>query len=91
MKFDEIEKLCHYLCFISSRSTKSISIPTPVQNAHLAAFRAYVHIMATNVRTGGRKQNESEEEREDREAKVVQELNKKIMVKESLKNRFYYL
>ncbi len=90
MTSDEIQKLCFYLCFISNRSTKSISIPSPVMNAHLAAFRAKVHILALNLRTGPITRNQTKEEREEREAEFAEELNQKILVKESLKKRLYF-
>ncbi len=90
MPSDEIQKLCFYLCFISNRSTKSISIPSPVMNAHLAAFRAKVHILARNLRIGTTNRNQTKEEREEREAQLAQQLNQKIMVKDELKKRLYY-
>ncbi len=59
-------------------------------NAHLAAFRAKVHILALNLRTGPTNRNQTKEEREEREAQLAQQLNHKIMVKDSLKKRLYY-
>ncbi|GFU26646.1 protein argonaute-2 [Nephila pilipes] len=44
--FDAIEKLSYYLCHIYVRCTKSISVPCPIQYAHLAAKRARKHLIS---------------------------------------------
>ena len=46
MTADEIQDLTNMLCFLYARCSRSISIPTPVFYAHLAAFRARAHIQA---------------------------------------------
>lgn len=46
MSTDEIEELTNMLCYLYARCSRSISIPTPVYYAHLAAFRARSHIQA---------------------------------------------
>ena len=38
--FDEIQKLTFDLCHMYQRTPRSVSIPTPVYYAHLAAFQA---------------------------------------------------
>ncbi|XP_023211215.1 protein argonaute-2-like [Centruroides sculpturatus] len=43
---DELQKLSYYLCHIYVRCTRSISIPSPVQYAHLAAARAKQHLIS---------------------------------------------
>lgn len=45
-KADELQKLSYYLCHTYARCARSVSIPTPVYYAHLAAFRAKEHIMS---------------------------------------------
>ncbi|CAG0885094.1 unnamed protein product [Darwinula stevensoni] len=40
---DEIQKLSYFLCHTYARCTRSVSYPTPVYYAHLAAFRARSH------------------------------------------------
>ncbi|KAF8791225.1 Protein argonaute-2-like protein [Argiope bruennichi] len=44
---DDLQKLTYYLCHTFGRCTRSISIPTPVQYAHLAAFRARYYLLQT--------------------------------------------
>lgn len=41
---DELQDLTNMLCHLYGRCSRSISIPTPVYYAHLAAFRARAHI-----------------------------------------------
>uniref|UniRef100_A0A0P4W9L5 Uncharacterized protein n=1 Tax=Scylla olivacea TaxID=85551 RepID=A0A0P4W9L5_SCYOL len=44
MTLDELETLTYSMCHLYSRCNKSVSLPTPAYYAHLAAFRAKVHI-----------------------------------------------
>lgn len=44
LKADELQDLTNMLCHLYGRCSRSISIPTPVYYAHLAAFRARAHI-----------------------------------------------
>ncbi|XP_076067271.1 protein argonaute-3-like [Oratosquilla oratoria] len=41
---DELERLTYALCHVYSRCPRSVSIPAPAYYAHLAAFRAKVHL-----------------------------------------------
>lgn len=43
---DELQDLTNVLCHLYARCSRSISIPTPVYYAHLAAFRARAHIQS---------------------------------------------
>ncbi|KAG8185289.1 hypothetical protein JTE90_023898 [Oedothorax gibbosus] len=43
---DQLEKLTYFLCYAYARCTRSISLPAPVQYAHLAAYRARLHLMS---------------------------------------------
>ncbi|CAG2123307.1 unnamed protein product, partial [Medioppia subpectinata] len=47
---DELQKLSYYMCYTYARCDKPISIPAPVQYAHLAAYRARNHILSYNQR-----------------------------------------
>ncbi|KAH9389953.1 Protein argonaute-2 [Tyrophagus putrescentiae] len=44
LKADELQDFTNMLCHLYGRCSRSISIPTPVYYAHLAAFRARAHI-----------------------------------------------
>ncbi|MPC15026.1 Protein argonaute-4 [Portunus trituberculatus] len=44
MAMDELETLTYSMCHLYSRCNKAVSLPTPAYYAHLAAFRAKVHI-----------------------------------------------
>ncbi|XP_068244713.1 protein argonaute-2-like [Palaemon carinicauda] len=44
LNMDQLEKLTYAMCHMYSRCTRSVSIPAPAYYAHLAAFRAKVHI-----------------------------------------------
>ncbi|KAH7643424.1 argonaute 2 [Dermatophagoides farinae] len=46
MSADHIQNFTNVLCHLYARCSRSISIPTPVFYAHLAAFRAREHIQA---------------------------------------------
>jgi len=41
----EIQRFTYDLCYLFGKGTKSISIPTPVKYAHLAAYRARNHLI----------------------------------------------
>ncbi|XP_077490052.1 protein argonaute-2-like [Amblyomma americanum] len=50
---NDLQKLSYYLCHTYARCTRSVSIPTPVYYAHLAAFRAKEYIAsACNFSSG---------------------------------------
>lgn len=86
---DELQKLSYYLCYTYSRSSNSISIPTPVQYAHLAAYRARNHIVAANIAAHS-PANENDEQRLVRERALAAELNRRIRVTDELRSRLYY-
>ncbi|XP_064115911.1 protein argonaute-2-like [Macrobrachium nipponense] len=44
LNMDQLEELTYAMCHLYSRCTRSVSIPAPAYYAHLAAFRAKVHI-----------------------------------------------
>lgn len=44
LTMDHLQTMTYALCHLYSRCTRSVSIPTPAYYAHLAAFRAKVHI-----------------------------------------------
>lgn len=58
---NEIQKLSYYLCHIYARCTRSISIPAPVQYAHLAAARAKQHLISkmTEINTSSSSSSEN--------------------------------
>ncbi|XP_076050317.1 protein argonaute-2-like [Oratosquilla oratoria] len=45
MNADQIQQMTYAMCHLYSRCTRSVSIPTPAYYAHLAAYRAKVHIL----------------------------------------------
>jgi eukaryotic translation initiation factor 2C len=46
LKADQLQKLTYNLCHVYAKCNRSISIPAAVQYAHLAAYRARVHMHA---------------------------------------------
>ncbi len=82
--------MTYYLCYTYARCEKPISIPSPVQYAHLAAYRARNHIVACNIRAETVKRDETEEDRKRRENRLANKLNEQIKVNEGVKNRMYY-
>lgn len=40
---DEIQELTNSLCFVYSRCTRSVSVPTPAYYAHFAAYRTSIY------------------------------------------------
>jgi eukaryotic translation initiation factor 2C len=90
MTADEKQLLAYYLCFTYCRCTKSISIPTPVMYAHLAAFRSKQHIAAQNIKFESKVKGESKEQKELREERIAVLLNDKIKVDKALKILPYY-
>jgi hypothetical protein len=92
---DNMQMLSYYLCFLYVRCIKSISIPTPVMYAHLAAKRAKAHIVArdddnASEQSGGRRQRMTDEERAEHESRMIADLNERVKVNELLKSKLYY-
>ncbi|RWS13137.1 translation initiation factor 2C-like protein, partial [Dinothrombium tinctorium] len=90
---DELYHLTYYLCHTYAKATRSISIPSPVQYAHLAAFRARHHIIASDrVQQRGQQQprDETPEQREQRFVTLVENLNARISVPASLRQKMYF-
>ncbi|KAG7155224.1 argonaute 2-like 4, partial [Homarus americanus] len=52
MTMDDIQMLTYSLCHLYFRCTRSVSLPSPAYYAHLAAFRAKVHISELSERDG---------------------------------------
>ncbi|XP_045601550.2 protein argonaute-2 [Procambarus clarkii] len=44
MSMDELQSLTYSMCHLYSRCTRAVSLPSPAYYAHLAAFRAKVHL-----------------------------------------------
>ncbi|GFX64657.1 protein argonaute-4 [Trichonephila clavipes] len=85
--FDALEKLSYYLCHLYIRCTKSISVPSPIQYAHLAAYRARRHL-ASYLKDVGLQEGKDEESIIDRLS--IEEVNKAITVKDDMKNTMYF-
>ncbi|CAG2171047.1 unnamed protein product [Oppiella nova] len=99
---DDLQKLSYYLCYVYARCDTPISIPAPVQYAHLAAYRARNHIVA-NIQSGAvggggggsdrgsrSPRDETDDQRVARERALARELNRVIKVDQSIKNNMYY-
>lgn len=98
MVADDLQKITYYLCHIYARCTRSISIPSPVQYAHLAAYRARLHIIGfgdsessgSGSNSGRNYYNETIEERLQRELSTVTSLNESIKVHPEFKRAMYF-
>jgi len=78
---------------VYARCDKPISIPAPVQYAHLAAYRARSHIVAYNQGGDGPSRpsrDETEPQRRHRENELAADLNRRITVNSTVKNNMYY-
>lgn len=92
---DQLQKLTFYLCHVYAKCNRSISIPAPVQYAHLAAYRARVHIIGVygsessasgsyeKCRRGGRILDDSRN-------RIIQDYNETIRVCPQLKQSMYF-
>lgn len=91
---DALYKLTFALCHTYVSATRSISIPAPVQYAHLAAFRARHHLIAScaedvlfaNGRKGGWAKMTDHEKKG-----MVDHMNNKIDVHYLVKSRMYFI
>ncbi|RWS24962.1 translation initiation factor 2C-like protein [Leptotrombidium deliense] len=91
---DLIQMITYYMCFLYPRCTRSVSIPIPVEFAHLSAYRARHHIAevvgsdvssAVSVSSGG------SEERRSELQEHTENLNRILRVNPNLTKRLYYL
>ena len=96
-KADDLQKLTYYLCHVYAKCNRSISIPAAVQYAHLAAYRARVHIIGVFGSESSVASNEfrvnfnrSEETQLEQRSQLVQQYNDIIKVDQRLKNSMYF-
>lgn len=88
---DDMETLAYYMCYAYVRCPTPISIPIPVKYADLAAFRAKQHLAAQNTKYNlTQPQNESEQQRRDREAQCIARMNSTIKVHDNIVFIPYY-
>ncbi|RWS17917.1 protein argonaute-4-like protein [Dinothrombium tinctorium] len=94
---DELQKLTYYLCHTYARCTRSISVPAPVQYAHLAAYRARLHIIGIGGSESSgsdsyqdRNCRDSFEDSKQKELNLVDSLNESIRVQRWFKNAMYF-
>lgn len=76
LELDTWQKLSYQLCHTYARCPRSVSIPTPVYYAHLAAFRAKEHIASACWSRGGAS---------------IHGYNEAVKVAEALKNVMYFV
>ncbi|KAI1308639.1 Protein argonaute-2 [Halotydeus destructor] len=92
---DELQRLTYYLCHVYAKCTRSISVPAPVQYAHLAAYRARVHIVGVfgseTASTDRNYRKESVNEKRDRESQLIASYNESTRVKSSLSRLMYFV
>ncbi|RWS30958.1 translation initiation factor 2C-like protein [Leptotrombidium deliense] len=88
---DELQKLTYYLCHTYARCTRSISVPAPVQYAHLAAYRARLHIIGIGgSESSGSDSRDSFESGKQKELHHNKTLNESIRIPRTLKNAMYF-
>ena len=95
---DQLQKLTFHLCHMYAKCNRSISIPAPVQYAHLAAYRARIHIIGIygsefsgnsgSYDRNGRRFNRKEAE--EAKLRMIQEYNETICVSEQVKRSMYF-
>ncbi|XP_077548983.1 protein argonaute-4-like isoform X2 [Haemaphysalis longicornis] len=76
LELDTWQKLSYQLCHTYARCPRSVSIPTPVYYAHLAAFRAKEHIASARASHGGAS---------------IRSYDKAVKVAEALKDVMYFV
>ncbi|RWS23880.1 Protein argonaute-3-like protein [Leptotrombidium deliense] len=90
---DELTEMTYHLCYTYAKATRSVSIPSPVYYAHLAAFRARDHIMTYQQPQQRQRQpqrDESHEAREKRFQQCINLFNTRVQVAKPLKQYMYY-
>ncbi|XP_055340878.1 protein argonaute-2-like [Paramacrobiotus metropolitanus] len=87
---DQIELFSYSLAFLSARCNRSVSIPTPVYYAHLAAFRARYHLQHTGIYLDSASEETPERERDNRApAPDLDALNQRIRTHKELQGLYY--
>lgn len=86
---DDLQKMTYYLCCVYAKCARSISIPAPVMYAHLAAYRARVHV-ATSASSETGSNNSYESAGEYIRPRQLDEYNKKVKVAVGAKNFMYF-
>lgn len=91
---DERVQLTYFLTHTYVKCTKSISIPAPVQYAHLAAKRARDHLKAVNFSQLDIEPDSDseffEKKIDDARKERIKQMNLAITVFDDLRSRFYY-
>ena len=87
---DDLYKITFQMCHSYAPATRALSIPAPVQYAHLAAKRSRHHLIASRAeRVAGvsiwQKMNEHEK------AKKTKDINQSIFVRMPLKGTMYFI
>ncbi|XP_067142812.1 protein argonaute-2-like [Centruroides vittatus] len=84
---DELQVLTYYLCHTYARCTRSISIPTPVMYADLAAFRAKQYLInkTESMSSSGSEVSEHEE------VIIEESIRAAIKVVDEIENRMYFV
>ncbi|XP_042908422.1 protein argonaute-4 [Parasteatoda tepidariorum] len=79
---DDLQKLTYYLCNISFRCSKSISIPVPVAYADLAAYRTRLRLFILP---------EDQKEKQIESNEILQETMDATQLVDSIKNSMYFV
>ncbi|KAF8791224.1 Protein argonaute-3 like protein [Argiope bruennichi] len=83
----EVSLLTYYLCHTFARCTKSISVPTPVQYAHLAASRSRQHLLTYIEETSAMSTSSDS----SHSLPVLETTRKAISVVENMKDSLYFV
>ena len=83
-KADELHKLTYHLCHVYARCTKSISVPVPVQYAHLAAYRARQYYLS-------KRGDDNSSSSQHSGSLSLAEVEADIRVLDALKNSMYFV
>lgn len=87
---DELYNITYFLCHTYAKCTRSISIPSPVMYAHLAAFRARCYIVAKPLAPIRLNRNATDIEIGKAKEARIDELNELTKVDEKLKLQLYF-
>ncbi|CAG2177306.1 unnamed protein product, partial [Oppiella nova] len=88
---DQKQQMSYYLCHTYCRCSTPISIPTPVMYAHLAAYRSKQHIAAQNDDFESRVRDETNDRKQEREARNIAKLNARAAVNPKIILLPYYV